>query len=73
MEEQVQSFMAKDAAGQTIVLNVWREVCSVEGSLEPGTTRIATRDGRTVERKGRGQYEVVQTHEQYVSDQPDAP
>ena len=73
MEERVQTFLAKDSNGHRVVLSVWREVCSLNGQLTPGATRIATRDGRTVERKEKGQYELAETRERIIADSPDAP
>jgi hypothetical protein len=73
MEQPIQTFVGMDSNGQSVVLQVWREMRSVDGSLEPGMTRIATRDGRSVERKHRGFYEITESRELIVSDWPDAP
>jgi hypothetical protein len=74
MEEHVQTFIAKDAAGRNVVLQVWRQVESNgAGELHGAGTRITTHDGRVVERTGKGRYEVLPTREPIQSDAPDAP
>jgi len=74
MEEHVQTFIARDTAGRNIVLQVWRQVESNgAGELHASGTRITTHDGRSVERKDKGRYELLPTHEPIRSDAPDAP
>ena len=74
MEEHVQTFIGRDTAGRNVVLQVWRQVESNgAGELHAGTIRIATHDGRTVERTGKGRYELLPSREPILCDAPDAP
>jgi hypothetical protein len=74
MEEHVHTFIARDAAGRNVVMQVWRQIESNgAGELHDGATRITTHDGRAVERMEKGRYELVSSREPILSDAPDAP
>ena len=74
MEEHIQTFIGRDTAGRNVILHVWRQVESNgAGELHAGQTRIATKDGRIVERTNKGRYELLPSREPILSDEPDAP
>ena len=74
MEEHVQTFIGRNTAGQNVVLQVWRQIDSNgAGELHAGPIRIALQDGRTLERKDKGRYELLPTRETISCDAPDAP
>lgn len=78
METLIQSFEAWDGRGITHTLHVYQKQISAATRGDPtatipGMKRIVTSDGDSVNWRGRGEYEIVQTGEILRSTESDAP
>jgi hypothetical protein len=78
MEELVQNFALTKDDGTPVTLHVYQDQVPVPTRPDPtatvpGIKRIVTAEGLTVNRRDKGEYEIVQTGEILRSSHPDAP
>jgi hypothetical protein len=78
METLIQTFEASDDQGTTHTLHVYQEHVPAGTRANPNATvsgmkRIVTANGLSVNRRGKGEYEIVQTGQILRSSAPDAP
>ncbi len=79
MEERIQTFEATDDQGNVYILHVYKKRINVATHDDPNATilgglkQILTGNGDHVNRKDRGEYEIVQTGQILRSSDPDAP
>lgn len=78
METPIQTFEASDDEGTTHTLHVYQEHVPTgtranPNATDPGMKRILTANGLSVNRRGKGEYEIVQTGQLLRSSVPDAP
>jgi len=78
MESLVQSFEATDDQGNAYTLHVYQGQILTptrgdSGAALPGWKRILTTDGRPVNRRGKGEYEIAGSRQILRSADPNAP
>jgi hypothetical protein len=71
------TFTAEDYSGNPYVIDIYteyQEITTFGGTeVHEGRRSLVTSDGQPVNRKGRGQYQIVTTGELLASNDPNAP